>query len=234
MNIKEKRSYCALGVALGLFVFIFACGRQGYQPQVTSCDGVDCSGHGECVEADGRAICICDAGYRSEGPECIKESTDNPCLGVTCSGYGTCAVRDEEAWCVCAKGFHNEGQTNCVADVRPCEGADGTECDDGQFCTVNDRCMGGVCAGVANDCDDGNSCTVDTCNEVDDVCINTAAPDDVPCDDGAYCTLGEICAGGECGGGFALNCSDGNSATQDICDEELDACVNTALPDGTV
>jgi len=232
-NLEEKRSYWALGIVLLLIVGLFACGRQGYQPQVTSCDGVDCSGHGECVEADGKAVCICDAGYRAEGPECVWESTDNPCLGVTCSGYGTCAVRDEEAWCVCAEGFHNDGQTNCVADVRPCEGADGTECDDGQFCTVNDRCMGGVCAGVANDCDDGNSCSVDTCNEVDDICINTLAPDGVPCDDGAYCSLGEICSGGTCTGGLARNCSDGNPCTADSCDDEADSCLNEAVSDGT-
>jgi subtilisin-like proprotein convertase family protein len=235
MNQISKRKPCRrVSVAILLTVGLLACGRQGFEPQETPCDSVACSGHGNCVLIEGQAVCVCEDGYLPEGLECVEENIENPCLGVTCSGYGTCAVRDEEPWCVCAEGYHNEGRTNCVADERPCEGADGTECDDGQFCTVNDVCLGGTCMGVANDCDDSNSCTVDTCNEVDDMCVNTAAPDDMPCDDMQYCTLGEFCTAGVCGDGFARNCSDGNPCTADVCDADAGACTNTAMDDGTV
>jgi len=210
---------------------LLACGRQGFEQQQTPCTGIDCSGHGKCVVSDGQAVCICDQGYQAQGTECLEES--NPCLGITCSGYGTCAVRQGEAWCVCAEGYHNEGRTNCVADEHTCQGADGSPCDDGQFCTVDDRCNGGVCAGVANPCDDGNSCTVDTCNEIEDQCVNTPAPDGVPCDDADFCTIGEVCAAGTCQGGVPRNCADGNPCTEDLCDSAAGVCNNQPLADGT-
>ncbi|MBW1809229.1 MAG: proprotein convertase P-domain-containing protein [Deltaproteobacteria bacterium] len=228
-SVSSKRSVIAIAL---MIIGLFACGRQGYEPQQTPCDNVTCSDHGRCVVLDNEAVCVCDGGYLPEGLECVEETIENPCLGVTCSGYGTCAVREGEPWCVCAEGYHNEGRTNCVADERPCEGADGEPCDDGQFCTTDDRCIGGVCTGFPNDCDDGNSCTVDICNEVDDVCVNTAAPDNTPCDDGQYCTLSEFCTGGICADGSPRNCSDGNPCTTDSCDEDGDACASAPSGDG--
>lgn len=49
---------------------------------------------------------------------------------------------------------------------------DGTTCDDGQFCTVDDTCQGGVCTGKPRSCDDGEICTSDSCDESMDVCVN--------------------------------------------------------------
>ncbi len=42
------------------------------------CDGVTCSGHGECtsVDDDTRAVCVCDTGYRAEGLDCVAASAD--------------------------------------------------------------------------------------------------------------------------------------------------------------
>jgi hypothetical protein len=40
-------------------------------------------------------------------------------------------------------------------------------CDDGNVCTQNDTCSGGVCvSGTAVVCDDGNVCTADVCDPV--------------------------------------------------------------------
>ncbi|MEM2963759.1 MAG: lamin tail domain-containing protein [Candidatus Anstonellales archaeon] len=47
---------------------------------------------------------------------------------------------------------------------------DDTTCDDGLFCTVNDKCLAGVCSGEERVCDDGNECTDDSCNEEEDKC----------------------------------------------------------------
>ena len=51
---------------------------------------------------------------------------------------------------------------------NPClEGEDGDPCDDGNRCTEEDQCLGGICVGgPPPDCDDGNPCTTDQCNEV--------------------------------------------------------------------
>jgi hypothetical protein len=41
-------------------------------PEPDPCLGIDCSGHGICVSAEGKAWCDCDKGYKAEGRECEK------------------------------------------------------------------------------------------------------------------------------------------------------------------
>ncbi|MCP4677260.1 MAG: hypothetical protein GY854_17450 [Deltaproteobacteria bacterium] len=49
---------------------------------------------------------------------------------------------------------------------------DGRTCDDAAFCTIDDICGGGACAGTAWDCSDGIDCTgVESCDETADECI---------------------------------------------------------------
>lgn len=62
----------------------------------------------------------------------------------------------------------------CAGEPSVCAPADGTSCYDGNECTTNDTCMGGVCAGTP---DDGASC-----------------------DDRSVCTIGDTCFGGSCAG----------------------------------
>ncbi len=58
------------------------------------------------------------------------------------------------------------------------------------------------------------------------------------CEDGAYCTIGDVCDGGFCVGGTQRNCSDGVVCTADACDEGADSCThvatNAACEDGSV
>ncbi|MBI5501708.1 MAG: hypothetical protein HY907_15800 [Deltaproteobacteria bacterium] len=64
---------------------------------------------------------------------------------------------------------------------------EGSSCDDGDPCTVDDVCAGGACAGPAMDCDDGNSCTRDTCDrlrEPDPGCVSEPLPLWYPDEDG--------------------------------------------------
>lgn len=44
-------------------------GGGGGAPDV--CEGVDCSGHGECVAEGGAAACVCDEGFVAEGLACL-------------------------------------------------------------------------------------------------------------------------------------------------------------------
>ena len=66
----------------------------------------------------------------------------------------------------------------CISEAGPC--------DDGDFCTENDVCSNGICAGTPRSCDDAVGCTVDSCDEANDTCVN--APDDGLCDDTNVCT----------------------------------------------
>src|SRR5207249_1822049 len=61
----------------------------------------------------------------------------------------------------------------CTGEPSRCVATDGATCDDGESCTTNDVCSGGVCAG-------------------------TMVGDGEPCDDGNACTAGDSCAGGKC------------------------------------
>jgi subtilisin-like proprotein convertase family protein len=230
MGIRRLASLALLCWLAGL-----GCGRLGYEPEApTPCREVTCSGHGSCAALDGQPICVCDEGYYAEGLACLEYVVQNPCEGITCSGYGICAVRNGQALCVCAQGYHTppDDRTNCVADVHPCDGEDGSPCDDGEFCTVDDVCLQGVCRGAPNPCEDGNPCTVDLCNALEGRCMHTAAPDLTPCDDQRYCTLGEVCLSGVCTDGYPRNCEDGNPCTQNTCDPALDACASAPIGDG--
>jgi pectate lyase len=42
-------------------------------PDGSPCDGVTCSGHGDCVVTDGSAACDCTTGYHAEGLACVPD-----------------------------------------------------------------------------------------------------------------------------------------------------------------
>jgi hypothetical protein len=103
----------------------------------------------------------------------------------------------------------------------------GASCDDGNICTLTTTCNSqGFCTnGTLAPCDDGNSCTIDTCDAING-CSHAPVTNGTSCDDGQYCTTGDSCTAGVCGGA-ARNCSDGISCTTDSCNESTDQCVHT-------
>ena len=158
----------------------------------------------------------------------------NPCTDDVCSVSGTCSHNNNSAPCddglfctavdVCGLGTCNGGGTPCPA---------GTMCDE-----QGDRCVQCLLDG---DCDDSNICTSDFCAL--NVCQNTA--NTLACDDGNFCTTGDICSNGQCAGGPSpcaapllcnentntcvsciehADCEDGNLCTTDTC--TLGVCLN--------
>src|SRR5690606_15825211 len=73
-------------------------------------------------------------------------------------------------------------------------------------------------------------CEVAVCNDgryegTPGECVVIPAPNDLPCDDGLYCTIGDFCVDGQCVG-RARDCGSTNFVcTQYVCDEEIDSCV---------
>jgi hypothetical protein len=141
---------------------------------------------------------------------------------------GPAGICDEPSPCVENPAMCDDGNP-CTTDV--CDAQQGCRttpnsnpCNDGQLCTNNDVCSDGECAGtpfVPPACSDGNACTDDACNpSANDgagACVhenNTA-----PCNDGQFCTQGDICSGGECTGTPFLppSCSDDNVCTDNTC-----------------
>jgi hypothetical protein len=79
-----------------------------------------------------------------------------------------------------------------------------------------------------------DQCGVGVCNEAANACEYQPAYEGQACDDGLFCTTGETCSVGVCGGGGPRDCSGaGDQCNAGICDEVSDSCVADPLTDGT-
>ncbi len=76
----------------------------------------------------------------------------------------------------------------------------GATCDDGNPCTINDKCSSGRCTGTPKVCNDGNPCTEDSCNPDTGQCQSSPVANGTPCDDGDPVTENDLCTGGICKG----------------------------------
>jgi hypothetical protein len=174
------------------------------------CDATDPCHVGYCNPATGG----CDFLAGNEGAQCDDGS---PCTyqGVCSSGVCLlgvpidCSLFDSQ----CAVGVCDQ-VTGCHAVPTNENGG----CDDNQYCTINDKCVAGSCAGVANSCTaPGDVCMIGSCDEGLDKCVAVPGNDGGACDDGNLCTSGETCASGLCQGGVPANngvlCDDANGCT---------------------
>jgi hypothetical protein len=154
------------------------CEAGNCQPGMSPCeDGVDCTVD-SCDEDDD----IC-----TNSPEDTHCNDEELCTTDSC---------DVVAGCVFTPVVCPEGQQCDSTDgqCQPVECTGDAECDNGFFCDGAEICDdAGACQpGTPVDCDDGIDCTVDTCDELEDECVNT--PDDFACpDDGLFCTGDVIC-----------------------------------------
>lgn len=212
-----------------------------------------CDDGNACTVSDSCATGECKGVARNcnDNNPCTDDSCDPAigCLNVpntnSCNDNDSCTLNDMCVAGVCAGTPMNcDDGDSCTEDW--CSGGicrhqpypDGTSCDDGNDCTLIDRCSLGRCIGTGvRDCNDNNPCTVDACVEgqgcvhtptvCDDGNICTANTCDpaigcvyppIPgnCDDNDLCTLNDQCVNGVCTG-TPKNCSDGDPCTLDIC-----------------
>ena len=140
-----------LSVAAALAVGISFAALGGCEgPVGEACAGVDCSGHGRCVDADGTPTCACDAGYRADGVACVPVVPGRECDGVECDGHGECVVvRGEPDWplCRCDEGYREVEATYCMPSAASGACAD-VDCGD------HGRCVAGS-TGPVCECDEG-------------------------------------------------------------------------------
>ena len=98
----------------------------------------------------------------------------------------------------------------------------GTECADGNVCTLADHCEDGLCVGTTIDCDDNDPCTKDLCDPTGGCDYEPAT---APCDDNDPCTAGDLCVEGQCAG-TPLSCECQSDADCDPL-EDGNACNGT-------
>ena len=86
--------------------------------------------------------------------------------------------------------------------------ADDTSCDDGNACTMADKCQSGVCQGGSTvTCPTPDQChLVGTCQPATGTCPNVAKPDGTDCHYATGCPGGDPCQTGSCMGGICAPC----------------------------
>ncbi len=111
----------------------------------------------------------------------------------------------------------------CKADPN------GAPCDDGDACTLNERCENGACVPISNvSCPTNDPCETGTCNPADGTCSVAEKAEGATCDDGNVCTVLDRCVSHVCTPQFSLTCDDHDPCTSDGCDPSK-GCTTTPL-----
>lgn len=152
-------------------------------------DSVTCDDGNPCTQGDrcAQGSCIAgDDGTCDDELECTKDS---------CTETG-CVHEADDAAC--------DDDNSCTTDTcDPASGCghapdDTAVCGDGNVCTLNNHCSGGVCVSDGElDCFDDNPCTDEFCH-ASFGCIFNFNED--PCSDGEACTEEDTCHFGHCEG----------------------------------
>ncbi len=221
-NVCTVWDACSIGVAMKLVCV------GGPAP---SCDDGNVCTSDSCV-APGGCIHVASGGACDDFDPCTGPDL---CAGDYCIGGSAKLCADDGNPCTvdfCISMAPAGLAVAATADALGCvHQASAGACEDGNPCTADDACAGTVCvAGAANGCDDKNACTLDAC-VANAACSHTPEGIAKACDDGSACTLGEVCnvTTGACAGA-ALDCSDSDPCTADVCDPKL-GCTHPPLCD---
>ena len=170
---------------------------------------------------------------------CLRDShcqTRNPCTLDTC----------EKNWCVhtmvdnCCLSDNDCGRSGCYTTFcdmyrHTCQAYpkdNGTACDDGNACTVDNTCMDGVCVGKTLTCNVENQCRSGTC-EKGIGCVFENAPNGVLCDDSNPCTSADECYNGMCAVGVQKDCTSLDTmCSVGACDVTTGDCIRTSINEG--
>ncbi len=170
----------------------------------------------------------------------------HPCTNDSqCARENTCTLDYCDTFC------HHDWIEGCCFDDPDCEIVDchnsvcdkgtcrviqvvnNTACNDHSLCTVNDRCVGGMCSGNALNCN-VNSCAEATCDSGIG-CLYTSKDDGTTCDDANLCTIGDVCYSGLCASGVNKDCSNLDGVcTVGVCDLTTGDCISANRDDETV
>lgn len=265
-QLDASRAYTFAAVSVGIHRLAITAARANGEVYATAAatDSVDIIVVGPCTTATD-----CD-----DGDECTWESCgDNgfceyyAAIGDNCEpppedptgGYtGPICKTDVD----CAKFVAGQGpciRALCNTDTSYCykeEIQDDGVCDDGNPCTIGEKCVDLECVGgTPTVCDDGNSCTVDVCDPEQGCTTNpdasacddnnpcttdtcdlatgcSYAPATGPCEDGDACTENDRCSAGVCVGGSEKSCPDDGDFCNgsEICDSAAGGCISVEAP----
>ncbi len=149
-------------------------------------DNLDCDADGSfCTDKDSCQSGTCTPGAKlvcDDKNPCTTDACDPKKVGGCVFDYNTLPCDADQNACtvgdVCQAGNCIAGAKKNCDDNEPCtqDGCDKTggnctytnltvSCEDGNNCTIGDKCGGGACIpGPGPNCDDNNPCTDDTCD----------------------------------------------------------------------
>jgi len=167
-------------------------------------DGLACDDGDACTLLDSCQQGVCKS---SQSKAC---DDGLPCTTDACDpGSGKCTNQVLPDWCLVAGTcfFAGTAPSGLEGQCKACDPdktsaawtplPDGAACDDGLFCTVEDKCAVGACTGAPRVCD-STDCGTGICVEEADKCAVDPEKDGSPCvDDGVACT-DDACLAGEC------------------------------------
>jgi V8-like Glu-specific endopeptidase len=198
--------------------------NQNYEANDLDCSAWhDQCNNGQCAPSTGQ----CFSAPKPNGTGCNDDlfcTVDDQCTSGNCVGSARdCSGVSDQ----CNDPLCNEGTNQCEPAPKP----DGTVCDDEQFCTVDDQCAGGSCAGGSRDCSElDDQCHDGECDETADVCEPVPKETGTACDDGRFCTVEDRCEAGDCSG-VDRDCNDDLFCTgEETCDEIADSCESAGDP----
>ncbi len=184
-----------------------------------SCDDANVCTGDSCVSG----VCAAKTPVPGSCDDGNKCTTGDSCSGLSCTGDKVDC--DDNNPCT-------DDSCDVVAGCIHTPVANGTDCNDGLFCTVVDKCSNGKCLGTGTpNCNDNNPCTSDSCDNTLARCVNNAVANNTPCDDGNACSTGDRCVSGKCTFVSGKDCNDDNVCTVDAC--ESDVCKPINVEDGT-
>ena len=181
-------------------------------------NGIQCNDGNACTAADKCTSGQCLGGGQlpcSDGNVCTNDGCDakSGCAftpnAANCNDGNACTDNDacQGGGCKSGKPSDCNDSNTCTVDLcDPAKGCiyqkvvDTTPCNDGDACTVSDKCSNAIClAGTKLGCNDSEVCTTDSCAPKTG-CVYTPFKDGDPCNDNNACTLVDACAKGKCTG----------------------------------
>jgi hypothetical protein len=197
-------------------------------------DGSTCSDGNACTVGDACTDGVCTPGSPDpcdDGDACTTDACD-AVTGCSHTPIPGCQPCDGPSDC-------NDGDpcTDDLCTAGRCENppSSGATCDDRNACTQTDVCQAGTCVGsnpvvcaAPDQCHDAG-----TCNPATGACVYPDKPNDTPCSDGAFCTVGDTCQNGQCVPGAPRDCSAADQCNTGVCDEAKDVCAPQPRPDDT-
>ncbi len=209
------------------------CNDQNACTNNDSCSDGQClpGGQVDCDDSNPCTMDTCAAQPKEAGGGCKHQAA----IGAPCDDVNPCTAAD-----MCTEAGECMGEPIDCTDDNPCTDdlcnpvvgclnnpMTGQNCEDGDPCSLADKCQDGVCAGSSTkNCSDGVDCTVDSCHAGGE-CVHV--PDHSACDDGIPCTVESCNVDDGCVSTPDHNkCADGNPCTEDICDL-VEQCLHEPL-----